>query len=264
MLTCAKMDNNNLSPNLLGISSGGTGNNNNSSENIYIDIPTPSTTRSVSPLSSASPGKDKTFGFFQTIYRKISLKSSDELTSASSGGERMDSRSSSVDSCSSLSDRLQIAPKRRSSPCVKSSAEQILSLELSSASSDDSSRGDVKSQRESRRSSVRKLLDNLSITTPAATGGSSGTNRSRSLSCSSTSVNLLNHKILKQKAESKMSLFSTNSASATATAGSGSSTKPPPKKILRRPVSYTYLRGISGLPTQRVPRTSTSCSYYGR
>ncbi|KAL9700843.1 hypothetical protein quinque_004284 [Culex quinquefasciatus] len=238
------MDNNNLSPNLLGISSGGTGNNNNnSSENIYIDIPTPSTTRSVSPLSSASPGKDKTFGFFQTIYRKISLKSSDELTSASSGGERMDSRSSSVDSCSSLSDRLQIAPKRRSSPCVKSSAEQILSLELSSASSDDSSRGDVKSQ---------------------PTGGSSGTNRSRSLSCSSTSVNLLNHKILKQKAESKMSLFSTNSASATATAGSGSSTKPPPKKILRRPVSYTYLRGISGLPTQRVPRTSTSCSYYGR
>jgi hypothetical protein len=35
--------------------------------------------------------------------------------------------------------------------------------------------------------------------------------------------------------------------------------KPPPKKILRRPVSYTYIRGISGLNTQRVPRSSICC-----
>ncbi|XP_008544456.1 uncharacterized protein LOC130663750 [Microplitis mediator] len=34
-------------------------------------------------------------------------------------------------------------------------------------------------------------------------------------------------------------------------------TKKSPKKILRKPVSYTYVKGLSGLPTQRVPRTST-------
>ncbi|CAD7082682.1 unnamed protein product [Hermetia illucens] len=33
------------------------------------------------------------------------------------------------------------------------------------------------------------------------------------------------------------------------------------KKILRQPVSYTYLKGMSGLPTQRVPR-SVVCSQY--
>ena len=30
--------------------------------------------------------------------------------------------------------------------------------------------------------------------------------------------------------------------------------KKSPKRILRSPVSYTYIRGLSGLPTQRVPR----------
>uniref|UniRef100_A0A1B0FBM8 DUF4797 domain-containing protein n=1 Tax=Glossina morsitans morsitans TaxID=37546 RepID=A0A1B0FBM8_GLOMM len=37
--------------------------------------------------------------------------------------------------------------------------------------------------------------------------------------------------------------------------------KPPPQRILRQPVSYTYLKGISGLPTQRVPRNSVCCQY---
>ncbi|XP_055533180.1 uncharacterized protein LOC129723165 isoform X2 [Wyeomyia smithii] len=248
MIACEKLDNNNLAPNF-GITAG-TGNNNNSSENIFIDIPTPST-RSISPLSSTSPGKDKSYGFFQNIYRKISLKSSDEISNMN---RDEDSRSSSVDSCSSLSDRLQPVAKRQSSHCVKST-EQILALELSSTSSDsvsNSSRDADKSTRTSRRSSMRKLLENLNINTPA---------RTRSLSCSSTSVNILNQKSLKQKTESKSSLFNTSSSTALA---NSTPSKPPPKKILRRPVSYTYLRGISGLPTQRVPRSSICCSYYGR
>ncbi|XP_046736066.1 uncharacterized protein LOC124405308 [Diprion similis] len=33
--------------------------------------------------------------------------------------------------------------------------------------------------------------------------------------------------------------------------------KKSPKSILRSPVSYTYVRGLSGLPTHRVPRNST-------
>ncbi|KAI4499462.1 hypothetical protein M0802_005358 [Mischocyttarus mexicanus] len=33
--------------------------------------------------------------------------------------------------------------------------------------------------------------------------------------------------------------------------------KKSPKRILRSPVSYTYVRGLSGLPTQRVPKNAT-------
>ncbi|KAJ8924850.1 hypothetical protein NQ315_001005 [Exocentrus adspersus] len=31
------------------------------------------------------------------------------------------------------------------------------------------------------------------------------------------------------------------------------SKKPAPKRILRQPVAYTYVKGLSGLPTQRIP-----------
>lgn len=247
MLTCEKMDNNNLSPKT-GITAGTGINSNNNRESIYIDIPTPST-RSISPLSSTSPVKDKSFGFFHNIYRKISLKSNEEINS---GNHEDDSRSSSVDSCSSLNDRLQAPSQRRSSPCVKL-VHQTSSLETSGTSSDSVNNSD-KSVRTSRRTSVRKLLESLSFSTPV---------RARSLSCSSTSVNFLSQKSHKVKAESKVSLFSSNSAWATTT-NSNASSKPPPKKILRRPVSYTYVRGISGLPTQRVPRSSICCNYYSR
>ena len=33
--------------------------------------------------------------------------------------------------------------------------------------------------------------------------------------------------------------------------------KKSPKRILRSPVTYTYVRGLSGLPTQRIPKNST-------
>nr|XP_023019545.1 uncharacterized protein LOC111508324 [Leptinotarsa decemlineata] len=40
------------------------------------------------------------------------------------------------------------------------------------------------------------------------------------------------------------------------------SKKPAPKRILRQPVTYTYVKGLSGLPTQRIPMNNklfTSC-----
>lgn len=45
-------------------------------------------------------------------------------------------------------------------------------------------------------------------------------------------------------------------------------TRPPkkqqqPKRILRPPVTYTYVRGLSGLPTQRVPRHTVCCASMG-
>ncbi|XP_031348198.1 uncharacterized protein LOC116174422 [Photinus pyralis] len=39
--------------------------------------------------------------------------------------------------------------------------------------------------------------------------------------------------------------------------------KKSPKKILRSPVSYTYVKGLSGLPTQRVPRNQSGVCYNG-
>lgn len=36
-----------------------------------------------------------------------------------------------------------------------------------------------------------------------------------------------------------------------------------PKRILRPPVTYTYVRGLSGLPTQRVPVYSVYCNSNG-
>uniref|UniRef100_A0A182NJD2 DUF4797 domain-containing protein n=1 Tax=Anopheles dirus TaxID=7168 RepID=A0A182NJD2_9DIPT len=268
-----------------GLSVGGTGRHRRHAEsstpepmdNFYIDIPTPST-RSVSPLSaSVSPGKEKSFSFFKSVYRKISLKSQDdELDQLGVLGDE-DSRSSSVDSCSSISDHRDAASGKRDDRKLHL---QLSSLALSSASSDSgvsgatkragedgdetedgvgpaSADGTKENRRKSRRSSVLRLLESLAINAPI---------RSRSLSCSNSSVNnLLHMKGRESRAESKCSLFSTNSASN----GGGEraakeSNKPPPKKILRRPVSYTYLRGISGLPTQRVPRSSICCSYYGR
>uniref|UniRef100_A0A182JLF6 DUF4797 domain-containing protein n=1 Tax=Anopheles atroparvus TaxID=41427 RepID=A0A182JLF6_ANOAO len=248
-------------------------------DSFYIDIPTPSA-RSISPMSaSVSPGKDKTFSFFKSVYRKISLKSNEQLDQLGVHGDE-DSRSSSVDSCSSISDRDRDRGKDdRVSRCSSASKLQLKlsNLALSSASSDsavsscsradstkeepqddgplEESSGAKENRRKSRRSSVLKLLESLAIHAPM---------RSRSLSCSNSSVNnLLNAKGRESRAESKCSLFSTNSASHGSSNGKDAS-KPPPKRILRRPVSYTYLRGISGLPTQRVPRSSVCCSYYGR
>ncbi|CAB3251532.1 unnamed protein product [Arctia plantaginis] len=36
-----------------------------------------------------------------------------------------------------------------------------------------------------------------------------------------------------------------------------------PKRILRPPVTYTYVRGLSGLPTQRVPLHTVCCNSMG-
>lgn len=46
------------------------------------------------------------------------------------------------------------------------------------------------------------------------------------------------------------------SQSCTNTKEKGKTKKPAPKRILRQPVSYTYAKGLSGLPTQRIPKNS--------
>lgn len=191
---------------------------------MFIDIPSvTSKSRSVSPLSP-SPCRDRNLNFFEMISRRFGRRSHDELCFQHNSEE--DTRSSSTDSCSSTSGRCVITSKN----VHNSNLELTCSNSSDSSSANSSDCGDSstdahnKMPRVHRRStsSIRKALQNFSIS-------------SRSLSCSSTPS-----KEQKQKKTKK---------------------SPPPKRILRQPVSYTYLKGMSGLPTQRVPRSSV-CSHY--
>ncbi|KAM7355563.1 uncharacterized protein ACRADG_001591 [Cochliomyia hominivorax] len=70
---------------------------------------------------------------------------------------------------------------------------------------------------------------------------------------------------LKKSSCSSSAVKSTSTTTTTSTTSSSSKNKSkPPQRILRQPVSYTYLKGISGLPTQRVPRNSVCCQYARR
>lgn len=111
----------------------------------------------------------------------------------------------------------------------KNISNMELTCSRSVSSSNDSNENTTTESRHSihRRSSssIRQALQNLSLS-------------SRSLSCSSTPSK--EQKVKKNKKTT------------------------PPTRILRQPVTYTYLKGISGLPTQRVPRSSVCCHYTHR
>lgn len=104
-----------------------------------------------------------------------------------------------------------------------SNLELSCSSDSSSNNSTDTSKTESRSHRRST-SSLRRAFQNITLS-------------SRSLSCSSTTQ-------CKESSKQKKTKKS-----------------PTPKRILRQPVSYTYLKGMSGLPTQRVPRSSV-CSHY--
>lgn len=104
-----------------------------------------------------------------------------------------------------------------------SNLEVSCSSDSSSNNSADTSNTESRIHRRST-SSLRRAFQNISLS-------------SRSLSCSSTTP-------CKESAKQKKAKKT-----------------PPPKRILRQPVSYTYLKGMSGLPTQRVPRSSV-CSHH--
>lgn len=188
---------------------------------MFIDIPSVTKSRSVSPLSP-SPCRDRNLNFFEMISRRFGRRSHDELCFQ----QEEDSRSSSTDSCSSTSGRCVITSKNVHNSnlelnCSNSSDSSSTTSSNSGDSSTDANNIITRMHRRST-SSIRKALQNFSIS-------------SRSLSCSSTLS-----REQKQKKGKK---------------------SPPPKRILRQPVSYTYLKGMSGLPTQRVPRSSV-CSHY--
>lgn len=88
-------------------------------------------------------------------------------------------------------------------------------------------------------------------------GSGSGNNSPDSSMCKESSESTL------RKVFQSFSLMSDRRSSDSNSDSSSSSRKKSsnnmPKKILRQPVSYTYVRGLSGLPTIRVPRTKQCC-----
>lgn len=192
---------------------------------MFIDIPSVAKSRSVSPISP-SRYRERSVGFFDMISRRFAGRSHDELCFHNA---EEDSRSSSTDSCSSTSGHLAVISKSGHNSNLELNCSTSSTSESSGSESADNTNNKESRIHHHRRSSssIRRALESLSLS-------------SRSLSCSST--------------PSKETKTSTKKCKNT----------PPPKRILRQPVSYVYLKGISGLPTQRVPRSSVCCHYAHR
>lgn len=209
---------------------------------IFIEIPTLNKSRSVSP-TSPSMYREKNTGFFDMLSRRFGRRSHDELYFPQNGEE--DTRSSSTESCSSTSvqlagrddvlkknprDQLATSNKQRQymQNCTCEFGQNCESHSSSDSSSDSVENTTSNGLHVHRRStsSIRRAMQNLSVST-------------RSLSCSSTGKE---QKIKKNKKSQPQS-------------------QPQPKCILRQPIAYTYIKGMSGLPTQRVPKSSVCCHY---
>ncbi|GAB0089645.1 hypothetical protein DMENIID0001_042210 [Sergentomyia squamirostris] len=144
-----------------------------------------------------------------------------------------DSRSSSTDSNSST------GGTRHSTDSDEGTSNLELLCSGSETSGDSTMTSKSPKLRLHRRSmsSIRRALKSLSLS-------------SRSLSCSSAP----DTSAQSRKSVKKLSI---------SFAPKSGEKSPPPKKILRQPVTYTYLKGMSGLPTQRVPRSAV-CHYAHR
>lgn len=216
---------------------------------VFIEIPSMEKARSgsLSPLSP-SPCREKHSGFFDLLSRRFGRRSHESLFFHHHGEE--DTRSSSTESCSSTSGQLaarsnelkdshtQLNAAHKQQQCHTRNCSCEFDHVSESNSSSDSNSDSVGNNDANRlrnhhhhrsTSGLRRAMQNLSIS-------------SRSLSCSSTPSKEQKPKKIKKTPPPP----------------------PPPKRILRQPITYTYLKGMSGLPTQRVPRSSVCCQYTHR
>lgn len=235
-----------------------------------MDVPRrPAATRSVSPVLSPPAVLDdgkrlmSAGSLFSAMAKRLSRKSRDEFNMEEDSGCSTDSCSSTGgpsghlttgSNCSSIISG-ESGPRRKSHP-DDDDDDAGRRLELGSVSSMMSSDERMKAFKSTKHSvhfrstsSIRRALKSISIST-------------RSLSCSTHSGNVTvasdDRKSDKPKKFNKKD--SNHSLNGTSGQNKSAKTSPPPKRILRQPVSYTYLKGMSGLPTQRIPRTSICCA----
>lgn len=149
------------------------------------------------------------------LFRAISRKLARRRSSRDDCEE--DSRSSSTDSCSSTSAGRCPRSKKlgNSSSSAESGFRSVSPHHISSSSSDAGSDSVSIKGRHHHSTSAESIRKVF-----------------QGLSISTRSHSCTNTKDTKRKTSKKI----------------------PPKKILRTPVAYTYVKGLSGLPTQRVPR----------
>ncbi|KAM8710944.1 hypothetical protein ACLKA7_017559 [Drosophila subpalustris] len=236
-------------------------NNNNSSCNKkwLLDLEPTTTATTTTTLGNFSPRFERNLGFFQQLSRRFGRRSTDDLNV-----QEEDTNSSSTDSTAATT----------TATATASETSSTLDMDM------DMGEQERQMPHGKRRStsSLRRAFERLSLT-------------SRSLSCSGptppppTAISAISAPLksaLKSKAASTVELHrlasksaSSSSACSTSTCSSVTSTttttttkkdksKRPPQRILRQPVAYTYLKGISGLPTQRVPRSAVCCQYARR
>lgn len=226
---------------------------------IFIEIPTVDNnkSRSVSPVSP-SIYREKNTGFFDMLSRRFGRRSNDELYFSQNGDE--DTRSSSTESCSSTS--VQFAD-RNENKVNKQTCKQHMTVNCHACNFTPNRNG----LNSASDSSIDSMIDNNNMLSSSATAtptsglhvhrrSTSSLRRaiqnlsilSRSQSCSSTITTTTEkeHKTVKKPA--KKSAQSTQQ-------------QQQQKCILRQPISYTYLKGMSGLPTQRVPKSTVCCHY---
>lgn len=236
-----------------------------------MNVP-PMSPRSISPISpSRSEGHPQTSqrsGLLSGLSRRFGRKSSQD--------SRLDYQPDndsgcSTDSCSSAGANLSSSNyssilSNLTTSQDDSSSSNNFGENLSSCSTDG---GRVKSLKHSKSSvhfrstsSLRRALRSLSIST-------------RSLSCTGSRERSMAREEEDDdehfEYEKRVSFKAGPEDSPTSSASSKrngkrqtlisqrSKTPPPQRRILRQPVSYLYLKGISGLPTQRVPRSSVCC-----
>lgn len=196
-----------------------------SSQIKYMDLPTPAS-RSVSPISS-----EINLGFFHILCKRLKNQTSNE---------DLDTHSFDNDSSSySIEDSYS-----------SGKAKKLRNFDASSEVSDDSNYGssrnvrvnfkevmledeENKKSRNRSLSSLGRLFKNISL---------------KSLSRDSKTQSCQNTPTKKNKKEKKRYV----------------KTPPPQQRILRRPVDYVYVKGLSGLATQRVPRSTAVCCHYSR
>lgn len=170
--------------------------------------------RSVSPMTPSPSREMRGIRLFRAISRKLARRRSRDEPAF---GEDIDSRSSSTDSCSSTSAGRCARSKKldTNSSSAESGFRSVSPHQISSSSSDAGS--DIASSKHRHHHS---------------TSAESIRKVFQGLSINSRSHSCTNTKDTKRK----------------------SSKKTTPKKILRSPVTYTYVKGLSGLPTQRIPK----------
>jgi Domain of unknown function (DUF4797) len=194
------------------------------------------------PLSqsvSSSPAREKNLGLFNTLCKKFTKRSNSGLLYCNESIENQtdfcQNSGSSSNSCSSSDEKLS----RYKKDCHASNLELSYSSIDSNNSSEDTvntiqseknNRNSKTNEKHNTKLSIRRAFKSLSLL--------SLTNKSSS--CDGT------------PAKSSPSMASSRSKKKEVF---------PPKRILRQPIQYTYRKGISGLPTQRVPRSAICCSY---